>query len=152
MQFDLHSSTSTGPPTPAQIRDRREQNRVNTPAPSSSRRNRGDDESDESTSHPRRHRRGRDKNKHDSKRDQSPGDSDSTEDLPDRFDRHGRKIPERGEDPLADKFEDLLGGKGSVGKLLKNFGLGKRGSDDEGTGVESSRRGDKPRRRRRDSR
>ena len=36
------------------------------------------------------------------------GDSDATEDLPPRFDAQGRKLPERGEDSLADKVEDLL--------------------------------------------
>lgn len=36
------------------------------------------------------------------------GDSDATEDLPPRFDAQGRRLPERGEDPLADKVEDLL--------------------------------------------
>lgn len=39
-------------------------------------------------------------------------------------------MPERGEDPLADKIDDLLKGKGTVGKMLKNFGL-TGGSDDE---------------------
>lgn len=36
------------------------------------------------------------------------GDSDATEDLPPRFDAQGRRLPERGEDPIADKVEDLL--------------------------------------------
>jgi len=36
------------------------------------------------------------------------GDSDATEDLPPRFDAEGHRLPERGEDPFADKVEDLL--------------------------------------------
>lgn len=35
-------------------------------------------------------------------------DSDTTVDLPDRFDSHGRLLPQREDDPLADRFEDLL--------------------------------------------
>jgi len=41
--------------------------------------------------------------------------------LPDRFDRHGRKKPERGDDPLVDKIQDLLSGRGTMGKLLQRF-------------------------------
>ncbi|RDW90839.1 DUF3824 domain-containing protein [Aspergillus mulundensis] len=35
-------------------------------------------------------------------------DSDATVDLPDRFDRQGRLLPQPGDDPLADKVENLL--------------------------------------------
>lgn len=35
-------------------------------------------------------------------------DTDTTEDLPPRFDAQGRPLPERGVDPVADKLEDLL--------------------------------------------
>ena len=44
--------------------------------------------------------------------------SDSTVDLPARFDDRGRRLPERGEDPLADKIEELLHGRGTAGKLF----------------------------------
>ncbi|PKX98633.1 DUF3824 domain-containing protein [Aspergillus novofumigatus IBT 16806] len=37
-------------------------------------------------------------------------DSDSTIDLPDRFDSHGRLLPERDDDPLVDGLEKLLRG------------------------------------------
>ncbi|KAL8772162.1 MAG: hypothetical protein Q9209_002597 [Squamulea sp. 1 TL-2023] len=62
-----------------------------------------------------------------SARSPSPAHSDATIDLPRRFDEKGRKIPERGEDPLADTIEGLLGGSGGLGKLMKGF-LG--GEDD----------------------
>ncbi|KAH8425594.1 uncharacterized protein LDX57_003343 [Aspergillus melleus] len=45
----------------------------------------------------------------DEKKTHSPeNDSDATIDLPDRFDSHGRLLPQRGDNPLADRFEDLL--------------------------------------------
>lgn len=44
-------------------------------------------------------------------RDQEPvSDSDSTIDLPDRFDSKGRLLPQHEEDPLGDHFEDLIRG------------------------------------------
>jgi hypothetical protein len=59
----------------------------------------------------------------------SPTDSDETIFLPDRFDKYGRKKPEKGEDLLADKLEELLSGKGSAGQLLKGlFGESSGGS------------------------
>lgn len=61
-------------------------------------------------------------------RSQSPTGSDSTVDLPERFDREGRKKPERGEDLVVDLLEDLLAGKGPGGKYFKKmFG----GADDD---------------------
>ncbi|KAL1861117.1 hypothetical protein Plec18170_001632 [Paecilomyces lecythidis] len=47
----------------------------------------------------------------------SESDSDSTIDLPDRFDSEGRPLPQPGDDPLADHIEKLLNGLGGV--LLK---------------------------------
>ncbi|KAL3489030.1 hypothetical protein BJX62DRAFT_226901 [Aspergillus germanicus] len=35
-------------------------------------------------------------------------DSDATIDLPDRFDREGRLLPQAGDDPLADRFEHFM--------------------------------------------
>lgn len=77
-----------------------------------------------------------------SARSPSPAPSDATIDLPQRFDEKGRKIPEKGEDPLTETIEGLLGGGGGLGKFMKGF-LG--GEDDPlGDG------GKKARRRRRD--
>ena len=58
--------------------------------------------------------------------------SDSTEELPARFDKYGRRLPERGENDLADRFEEILKGRGGgVGRFLKHWGLG-TGNDAEG--------------------
>jgi hypothetical protein len=51
----------------------------------------------------------------------SPAPSDQTIDLPERFDKHGRKKPEPGDDPLADRLDKILAGKGATGKLFGNF-------------------------------
>lgn len=48
----------------------------------------------------------------------SPAPSDATIDLPERFDKYGRKMPEPGEDPLADKLDHILAGKGAAGMLF----------------------------------
>jgi hypothetical protein len=48
-------------------------------------------------------------------------DSDTTVDLPPRFDEEGRKKADRGEDPFADKLEDIIAGKGTAGKVFGNF-------------------------------
>ncbi|KAL9602089.1 MAG: hypothetical protein Q9219_002085 [cf. Caloplaca sp. 3 TL-2023] len=74
-----------------------------------------------------------------SARSPSPTYSDATIDLPQRFDERGRKIPEKGEDPLADKIEDLLGGGGGgFGKFMKGFLGGEE--DPLGDGGRSRRR------------
>jgi hypothetical protein len=59
----------------------------------------------------------------------SPADSDATVELPARFDEKGRKKPESGQDPLADKIEDILAGKGAAGKIFGNFLDGLLGPD-----------------------
>lgn len=68
-------------------------------------------------------------------RSQSAASDDSGETvvLPDRFDRDGRKKPERGDDPVAEKLEEILQGKGRMGRLLQRF-------TDLGGGAESGRR------------
>ncbi|RAL15072.1 DUF3824 domain-containing protein [Aspergillus homomorphus CBS 101889] len=43
-----------------------------------------------------------------SRKDGAESDSDSTIDLPDRFDSQGRLLPQPGDDPLADGLEQLL--------------------------------------------
>lgn len=52
---------------------------------------------------------------------ESDHDSSDTEILPDRFDNEGKKLPERGEDPLADKLQDILRGRGAAGKFFSRF-------------------------------
>lgn len=59
----------------------------------------------------------------------SPADSEATVDIPARFDDKGRKKPEPGDDPLADRLEDILAGKGAAGKVLGNFFDGLFGPD-----------------------
>lgn len=49
--------------------------------------------------------------------------SDSTVELPERFDERGRPIAQHDDDPMA-HLDELLGGGGSIGRLLQNFGLG----------------------------
>ncbi|KAL5336174.1 hypothetical protein BJX70DRAFT_400828 [Aspergillus crustosus] len=73
----------------------------------------------------RKHRRHSDRRRHASSdpylskrgsaRDDNPlrsnmleSDSDATVDLPDRFDHDGRLLPQAGDDPLADRFENML--------------------------------------------
>ena len=51
----------------------------------------------------------------------SPADSDATVELPPRFDEKGRKKTEPGEDPVADRIDAILHGKGATGKLFGNF-------------------------------
>lgn len=58
----------------------------------------------------------------------SPNDSDATIELPPRFDEKGRRKTE-GEDPLADKLEEILAGKGAAGKMFGNFLDGLFGPD-----------------------
>jgi len=58
--------------------------------------------------------------------------SDSTEDLPPRFDGRGNPVAQRGDDPLADKVEDMLSGKGTAGGFLKRLTGDLFGGDDDG--------------------
>lgn len=51
----------------------------------------------------------------------SPSDSDATVELPPRFDEQGRRKPDPGEDPLADRLEEILAGRGVAGKVFGNF-------------------------------
>ena len=48
-------------------------------------------------------------------------DSDGTIDLPARFDDKGRKKTEQGDDPLADRLDEILSGRGAAGKVFGNF-------------------------------
>jgi hypothetical protein len=69
----------------------------------------------------------------------SPYDSDATVELPERFDKDGRKKPEKGEDPIADALDDLFSGKGAGGKYLKKI-FGGGASDEESDGGRRRRR------------
>ncbi|EXJ56489.1 hypothetical protein A1O7_06833 [Cladophialophora yegresii CBS 114405] len=51
----------------------------------------------------------------------SPADSDATIELPPRFDEKGRRKTSPGDDPLADRLDEILAGKGAAGKLFGNF-------------------------------
>lgn len=88
----------------------------------------------------RRHRRRRSRDPSSSQREPSsldrprervasPADSEATVDIPARFDDKGRKKAAQGDDPLADKFDELLSGKGAAGKVLGNFFDGLFGPD-----------------------
>lgn len=83
-----------------------------------------------------------------SKGQSSPDDTDDTvEYLPDRFDDKGRRKSDKGDDPLADKIDEILKGKGAAGKVFGNFMDGllgpqgrKKNSDDPGEGGSRRRR------------
>ena len=163
MQFNLDTPDTSSPSSPQHIRKRRQRNG------NSDKNQYTDDYSsfsdDPSTSHfsssrPHGHHKHRHRHHDDppppqsapsnpnssantlvnSARSPSPTPSDATVDLPQRFDEKGRRIPEKDEDPLADKIEDLLGGRGGFGKFMKGF----LGGEDDPLGD-----GGKPRRRKR---
>lgn len=75
----------------------------------------------------------------DVQRSPSPAPSDATVDLPDRFDKYGRRKPERGEDPLADQIEEIFAGKGTAGKIFNSL-AGALGVDDGGNRERRRRR------------
>ena len=109
VQFDFDQNSSNG--SPDRNRHRRH-------------RNARDDydsyESESSIDHGHRSNR-QSRHHHDEPRSPSPAPSDETIDLPARFDEKGRRKPEKGEDPIAEKIEEFLAGKGSAGKLFKNL-------------------------------
>lgn len=76
----------------------------------------------------------------------SPTLSDTTVDLPPRFDQHGRRRPEKGDDPLADALEDMLSGKGPAGRLFSKFTGGALGGGTEDR-AEENEHGSRRRRR-----
>ena len=131
VQFNLDPA-SPGPNSPAQIRKRRQRSGTTADSPylnpsgnQPSDTNASDAtlvNSDRPSRHRHRHRRTRS-----ASRSRSPTSSDATIDLPDRFDEYGRKKPEKGDDPLADKLEDFFSGKGKGGKWLSKI----LGEDDE---------------------
>lgn len=141
---------SSGPSSPAQIHRRRDGSGSSTHNPShhggydsedgpSRSRDSGNDPDKD-----RRRRRRHHRHNPSEPRASSPSESDSTVELPDRFDERGKRIPERGEDDFVEKFQSLLDGRGSLGTVLQSFGLG-GGSDDN----DNDNDGDRRRRRRR---
>ena len=138
VKFNLTPSSPAEPDSPTQIRNRRER-AAGSSSKHQSHHDGGYDSEDsprqEKKGHSRRHRRA----STDNARDRSPTSSDSTIDLPDRFDKRGKRIPEQGEgDPLTDKIQELFGGSGSVGKFLQSLSGG--GSDDNDDGDRRRRR------------
>ncbi|KAL9590116.1 MAG: hypothetical protein Q9203_001097 [Teloschistes exilis] len=140
VQFNLDTPDTSSPSSPEHIRKRRQRNHdrddssVDDGCYSSS-----FSEDPSSTSRPASNPNSSTNTLVNSARSPSPTHSDVTVDLPERFDSKGRRIPDKGEDPLADKVEELLGGGGGgIGKFLKGF-LG--GEDDPmGDGGKKSRR------------
>lgn len=63
-------------------------------------------------------------------RDRSPTSSDSTVDLPERFDEHGRPVSGAGVDPIAEKIQELFSGNGTVGRFLQSLGGGSDEDED----------------------
>lgn len=82
------------------------------------------------------HRRSRRKDRESQQaRSDSPAQSDSTIDLPERFDRDGRPRPQaKNDDSIADKIEDLLAGKTTPGKLFKGLAANLLGGGSGGGG------------------
>lgn len=103
VQFDLGSE-----PTPTdQPRHRRSKHDDN----------RGDKEN-------RRRNSRRDRGSHhDHSRTDSPDSASSSDtiDLPPRFDERGNPKPQKGDDPLVDRLDDILSGKGTAGKIFSRL-------------------------------
>lgn len=158
VKFAGVSPASSGPSSPRQIKQRRE--RANSARDSHHEGGYDSEDSPRKTGHsrpehnhtpssdddgPRRHRHHR-RSAGEIPRDSSPAESDSTVDLPERFDSRGKRIAEPGEDPLAEKIQELFSGNG-VGKMLQSFGLGGGGSEEEDGGRDRDRRRRRRRRR-----
>ncbi|KAL9103304.1 MAG: hypothetical protein Q9163_001646 [Psora crenata] len=123
------SPTSPTPSSPTKIRQRRQRASASSNASHHSSGYDSDDVNSRHRDSGRRHRRS-DKARKDS-RSPSPASSNSTIDLPERFDKYGRPLPGTGENDFADKFQEILEGKGSMGRLLKSWGLAGDGSNDD---------------------
>ncbi|KAJ0417072.1 hypothetical protein BJY00DRAFT_325794 [Aspergillus carlsbadensis] len=72
------------------------------------RRRRRSDRRHRSSSHPYQSKRSTKKEGSTAQENGLESDSDATIDLPDRFDREGRLLPQPGDDPLADRFEHIM--------------------------------------------
>ncbi|KAL6714705.1 hypothetical protein ACLMJK_008130 [Lecanora helva] len=155
VKFNLSptSSTGSGPDSPTQIRNRRERASSGSSKHSHHHHHDGGYDSEDSSRHndrSQRHDEDRSKRRHcrasvdnPRARDHSPTSSDSTIDLPDRFDKRGRPIPNQrddDDDPLAGKIQDLLSGKGGVGRFLQSLSGGGSGESEGGDGDGRRRR------------
>ena len=141
VQFALDTPPSSRANSPTQIRKRRQQSKSSKHSRHDGHTSEEDDSSSrKDNSHTgRHHHRSSSDDQH---RPSSPGDSDSTVELPERFDERGRSLPQQDNDAMAN-IEELLSGRGSVGRLLQTIGLG--GESDDGDG---DRHGDRRRHRR----
>lgn len=136
VHFNSISPTPSSPNTPPKVRKRHYRSGADDESYDFG------DGSSSATDHPsRRHDRHHRRRafQDDIPRSPSPARSDTTIDLPERFDKYGRRKPERGEDPLADTVEEFLSGKGAAGKLFSRL---------TGIGVEDENDGSGRRRRR----
>lgn len=74
-------------------------------------------------------------------------ESDTTVELPPRFDENGRRMPDQAGDPFAEKLQEMFAGKGLAGGLFKRIagdfmgGGGGDDSDGESSGGRRRRRG-----------
>ena len=143
------SPTSSGPSSPTKIRQRRQRSSVSNNASHHESGYGSDDVNNHSRDTDSRRRHRSDKAPEEA-RSPSPASSASTVDLPERFDKYGRPLPERGENDFADRFQEILEGKGSMGRLLRNWGLTGSGNnnDDEQRPGGGSGEGRRSRRRR----
>lgn len=153
------NSNSSGASTPSRIRHRRA--RAATADNGQNKRDQDGYESDDVINDRRRrhstidNENGSRTNKakaKDQARASSPADSENTtEDVPDRFDKHGRPLHAGGirDDNIADRFGDILQGKGGMGKLLRSWGLGGDDSDEDEPRRDSAGDGRRRRRKRR---
>lgn len=125
------SETESDPEQSARRRKRHRRHRH----PDDHHRSHDDDDDDRHHRHSRRSSRNHHPSSSSSARDArppSPARSDVTVDLPDRFDKEGRRKSERGDDAVADILEDIISGKGPGGKYFKKiFGGGSTDDDDD---------------------
>ena len=132
VHFNRSSPSSSSPSSPRKIRRRHHQ-----PGGLHKFSDDSDFSSSPSPDRSRHHRRRVSHN--DVQRSPSPTHSDATVDLPDRFDKHGRRKPEKGDDPLADKIDEFLSGKGPAGSIFNKL-VGALGADEGGHGDRKGRR------------
>ena len=147
VQFDLSQPSKT-PDLHSPNTNRRKKHRRERDGKVSGSSNSGDVTPTEATAGPsRRHRHRRHSADASDRRHQnqvprpsSPSaSSDTTVDLPPRFDKYGRKIPERGDDPLVDRLNDFLGEGAPGGKWLNKI-VGVFGGDESDNDDRDKRR------------
>lgn len=140
VQFDLDSDSSSvssfaSPGSPDEIRERRHRSGGGETHQHSTKDSKNfPSATNDSPRSRRRHHDRRRASQTDILRSPSPALSDTTIDMPERFDQYGKRKPQRGEDPLADTIEDLFSGKGAAGKLLGKLTGVFGGGNDDGDG------------------